>query len=237
MNDFHLNRAKGQALAEGVVILLVLIALWVSATWLFRLQGMALQATHAAGHVAFSAARRVAPEVIGHKVRQQFFDGPAYQWRTLNGSQWLSASRHEVNATVDDSGGGQYANSDPPNAFVSGLLSPWSVGSPQDVTGHVAVHPRLLRDHQPTAIKRSQHIFVGAGHGRDDADVLARLGGSQQGWAGIAGQSVASGQSVAGRLQPLDQGWPRPEVRFDWLEPWVGAVPDRHLQLWSGGGQ
>ena len=237
MNDLYLKRANGQALAEGVVILLVLIVLWVSATWLFRLQGMALQTTHAAGHVAFSAARGVATEVIERKIRQQFFDGPAYQWRTLNGSQWLSAGRREVHATLDARRSDHDSVSDPPNAFVSGLLAPWSVGSPQDVTGHVAVQPRLLRDNQPTTLKRSQHIFVGAGHGRDDADVLARLGGSQQGWAGIAGQSVASGQSVAGRLQPLDQGWPRPEVRFDWLEPWVGAVPDRHLQLWSGGGQ
>lgn len=37
---------RGQALVEGLVILLVLLVLWVGIAWLGRLQDMGLQAVH-----------------------------------------------------------------------------------------------------------------------------------------------------------------------------------------------
>src|SRR5690554_6440980 len=90
---------QGQALVEGVVVLLVLVALWVSAGWLFRLQDMALQASHGSRYAAFSAARGVDDQRVQATVRQRYFSGPSHQWRTLSGRQWLAAGRPEVLAS------------------------------------------------------------------------------------------------------------------------------------------
>ncbi len=235
MHDRALH-CRGQALAEGVVVLLALIALWVCATWLFRLQDIALQATHAARFSAFSAARGDDVTAVAPKVRQYFFEGPAHQWGTLPGRQWLSPGRDEVVAIRQTSvlpdftgqpGGGDTA--------VRALLTDWSVPDNSLITGHVSVQPRPLPAGIAPLLVRRQSILVGAGHGKDDANVLARLGQSSTGWSGSANASIGSGQSLAGILQPLDAGWGRAEVRFDWLDPWAGDVPGRYLQSSTGG--
>ncbi|MFA7623977.1 MAG: hypothetical protein WCY47_03400 [Pusillimonas sp.] len=231
-------RCRGQALAEGVVILLALIGLWVCATWLFRLQDMALQTTHAARFSAFSAARGDDVTHIEHKVRQHFFRGPAHQWRTLPGRQWLSAARDEVVTTrqvwpLPDFSGQPGAGA----PGVRPLLADWSVSDNRMVTGQVAVQPRPLPAGIAPLLVRRQSILVGAGHGKHDGDVLHRLGQSSTGWASSANASRASGQALAGVLQPLDAGWGRANVRFDWLDPWSGEVPGRYLQPPVGGYQ
>ena len=232
------RRSRGQALVEGVVVLLALIALWVCTTWLFRLQDIALQTTHAAGFSAFSAARGDDAVVVQRGIRRQFFQGPAHQWRTLPGSQWLSPARDEVEVTRQSHAlpdfSGQPGGGTP---GVSVLLADWSVPDNDLVTGQVAVQPRSLATGTAPRLVRRQGILVGAGHGRHDSDVLARLGRSSTGWSGSASASTNAGQGLAVVLQPLDAGWGRAEARFDWLEPWVGDVPARYLQSFTGGGR
>ena len=230
------RRARGQALVEGVVVLLALIALWVCATWLFRLQDMALQTTHAAGFSAFSAARGDDVDAVALGIRRQFFQGPAHQWRTLPGRQWLSPARDEVQVTRQSHAlpdfSGQPGGGEP---GVSVLLTDWSVPDNDLVTGRVAVLPRSLTVGTAPRLVRRQGILVGAGHGRQDTDVLARLGRSSAGWSGSASASTGAGQGLAVVLQPLDAGWGRAQARFDWLDPWVGDVPDRYLKSLTGG--
>lgn len=234
--SFDPSCSRGQALAEATIILMALVVLWVSATWLFRLQDMALQTTHASRYAAFSAARGVDANTVQHKIRQHFYTGPAHQWGTLRTEQWLSEVRDEVRVIrYPDLAYSASDSSRHQTDLVSGHLSPWSVDGPQWATGHVTLQPRQLADRWAPSIIRQQGILVGAGHGKGDHDVLARLGLSEQGWSDSADRSVATGQGLAAVLQPLDAGWNRAQASFDWLSPWEGAIPEQYLQSWSGG--
>ena len=230
-----LGPQDGQALVEGAVVMLVLIGLWVGATWLLRLQDMALQARHASRFAAFSYARGIEEVPVRDSTRQQFFNGTSHQWRTLGGDQWLSDGRAEVAVErsiqpLADLSGQPGAG----DAGVSQLLSGWLSLNHELALASVEVRPRSLPVGVSPVLAHRQSILVGAGHGISDSNVVHRLGRSGSGWANAATASTESGRSVAAILQPLEGGWGRAEVRFDWLDPWVGAVPEKHLHELGG---
>ena len=227
---------QGQALVEGVVVLLVLVALWVSAGWLFRLQDMALQASHGSRYAAFSAARGVDDQRVQATVRQRYFSGPSHQWRTLSGRQWLAAGRPEVLASSSHTPI-LTANAQPGMGHVASTLlrQEWSVTSDQIIQTQVSLQPRTLTNGVAPRLSRRQFILVGAGHSVDDAHVVQRVAQSALGWSGVATYSAAQGAGLASVMVPVDQGWGRPAPQFDWLAKWQGAVPQQHLTPHTGG--
>ena len=228
---------RGQALVEGAVVVLVMIVLWVCATWLFRLQDMSLQSRHAGRFAAFSYARGFEDNPVQDSTRQQFFSATSHQWRTLRGDRWLSGGLAEV--TVERSFQPLADVSGQPGAGdvqTSQLLSGWIPVSHGLTVASVEVRPRTLPVGVSPVMTHRQSILVGAAYGVSDIDVLHRLERSGPGWANAASASMGSARLLDAVLQPLDAGWSRPEIRFDWLDPWIGAVPEKHLHHRFTGG-
>ncbi|MBC2769280.1 hypothetical protein [Pusillimonas minor] len=229
------TRARGQALAEGVVVLVVLCGLWAASTWLFRLQDMALQVSHASRSVAFAATRGGSLFAATDQVRERYFSGPSHQWRTRSGVSWLRAGRSELSVDIDTLPVlSPYAQ---PGAGAHGagvLAASLGVGDRVLTEAVVQLQPRALDTGTAPLLIGKQSILVGAGHAADDVGVLHRVGSSAAAWSVAAGSSVATGQALASVLAPLDRGWSRTAPDFDWLSPWQGDVPAMHLDS-SGG--
>src|SRR5690606_15066026 len=92
----------GQALAEGMVVLLVLLSLWVAVARLGRLQEMALTFQHASSHAAFAAAR-FDTRSISDYTRARFFSGPAHQWKDRAGLTILGALSDQLDVSLERS--------------------------------------------------------------------------------------------------------------------------------------
>lgn len=229
------TQARGQALIEGVVVLVVLCGLWAASTWLFRLQDMALQVLHASRSVAFAATRGGSLSAATDLVRERYFSGPSHQWRTRAGEPWLRAGRPELSVDIQTSPGlSPYAQ---PGAGAHGaavLTSSLGVGDGVLTEAVVRLHPRALDTGASPLLIGRQSILVGAGHAVDDADVVQRVGSSAAAWSVATGSSVSTGQALASVLEPLDRGWSRAAPDFDWLSRWLGDVPALHLNS-SGG--
>src|SRR5690606_13330918 len=78
----------GQALAEGLVVITVLATFWLALGWLGRLQDIGLSAQHASSLTAFLFTRSPAlnnQKAVKEQAVARHFDGPAHQWRDLQG--------------------------------------------------------------------------------------------------------------------------------------------------------
>jgi len=78
--------------------------------------------------------------------------------------------------------------------------------------------------------RRHTVVLRGAAHAGDDAQVHARISDSDLGWQTPAQASIAAGQALAARMQPVDEPWARPQPDFDWLQKWTAAAPPQALQ-------
>ncbi|ROT44209.1 hypothetical protein [Pusillimonas sp. NJUB218] len=229
------TQARGQALAEGVVVLVVLCGLWAASTWLFRLQDMALQVLHASRSVAFAATRGGSLSAAADLVRERYFSGPSHQWRTRAGESWLRSGRPELSVDIGTLPAlSPYAQ---PGAGAHGaavLASSLGVGDSLLTEAVVRLQPRALDTGAAPLLVGRQSILVGAGHAIDDADVVQRVGSSAAAWSVATASSVSTGQALASVLEPLDRGWSRAVPDLDWLSPWHADVPAWHLKP-SGG--
>ena len=232
----------GQALAEGMVAMLVLIALSGGIAWLFRLQDMALQATHTSRALAFEYVRNPqAPDVSSTPLR--IFHNEQ-RWNTRHGNSMLESDSMLTNLssdTTDEQGNGFWPKLMPVAA------RPWrELGLPDEgiVTASVAVHLQnedsleiagvFLQAaakagdpiHVPTlSFVRQTSILAYAGHGQHHQQTQQRIAQSDSLWRAAADRSQSWGKRVAGLLEPVDAPWNRVPPNFDWLLPWADRVP------------
>lgn len=229
------TQAQGQALAEGLVVLVLLCGLWAASTWLFRLQDMALQVSHASRSVVFAATRGVDLPAATDQVRERYFSGPSHQWRARSGELWLREGRPELSIGLHTLPVlSSYAQ---PGAGAHGaavMASSLGVGDRVLTEAVVQLQPRALDTGTAPLLIGKQSILVGAGHAADDVGVVHRVASSAAAWSVATGASVATGQSLASLLAPLDRGWSRAAADFDWLSPWQGDVPAMHLNSLDG---
>lgn len=239
----RLSRQHGQALVEGLVVMLVLLSLWVGIGWLGRFQDMALQATHASRYVAFALSR----DPDAHPVtdmREYYFSGKAHQWSDRRGQRLLSPGLDEVTLRVDRQAAlAEHAQPGGTAKDASTLRQQWHIQDAGILASHVAVsllpgHGQAPTtsvtglsdlDHQQLVMRRHTAILTGAAHASGDAATQQVVADSALGWSKSAGSSYALGNSIATAMSSVDAAWSRPEPIFDWLGPWAGYVPDIHL--------
>jgi hypothetical protein len=241
-----LQRQRGQGLLEGLVVLLVLLSAWVAIAWIARWQDMALQATHASRFAAFSSTRHPDSMPI-EPIRKHFFSGSAHQWTDRAGRELLSPERGEVSLIVNRyrelSSSAQPGGSE---RDAVQLRKEWAIEDAGIVSAVVRVAPQTLLgtapgktdslkigldqfdEHYPV-LSRHTAILSGAGHASDDLDTQSRIASSVFAWSDSASRSYTLGRRVSSVMSKVDNGWGRPSPQFDWLSPWNGAVPDRHL--------
>lgn len=225
------RRNDGQALAEGVVVMAVLLLLWVMSGWLLRLQDLALQASNASRYAAFDLARQANADQIQFSTSPiAYFSGKGQQWRDLRGRSWLADERSVQLRGKRGTSLSALAQPGGKHALASTLRQQWAFADTgvREVT--ITVSPETGVANQPESIKRQAFIVVDTGHASDDSHVVRRVAASDLAWAQTEQQSRNAGQALAARLQPLDIPWSRPEPTFDWLRPWQHDVPSVHLQ-------
>lgn len=245
----RVHRQAGQALVEALVAFTVLLVVWVAIAWLGRFQDIALQASHASRHAAFSEARGEPINLTG--LRKKFFTAPNHRWADRRGWALFSAEGDEVQldvlrgASLDSlAQAGRDAN------YANLVRKQWEVADSGIVDAQVTVSftelptPGFgrqdtfmagLRDFDQSYPRLVRHtaILKGAGHASDDHAVQQRVAASALGWADAADRSYGLSRQILSSMKAVDAGWGRPLPTTDWLGAWAGKVPERH-RLTSG---
>lgn len=224
---------SGQAALEGLLVLGILASLWVGAAWLGRIQDAALQAGHASRYRAFALAHQ---GLVDHVADSGPARIPNRGGANRQGEAFLDAAAAHVASvpTVrtpsiqigDPHPGAAAARQD----LVLGDSRVWVAG----------IHVETSGEHQPglglaafdryrLGLDRHTAIMRGTGASEGDLATQQRIAQAQSIWGQYADRSIALGQQVTERMQAVDAAWGRPEVLFDWLQPWVGRIPARHL--------
>lgn len=235
----------GQAIAEGLLAMGLLAALGTAIVWLGQMQDIGLAARHAGAYAAFAAAR-------GHfsadETRTSFFSGPAHRWMSLQGRLLLEQLERDVAVQLaprDTLAGGAQPGGPPPAAgalrdawgMEDGLLRAQVAAAPQYIRFPATRPINGVSDEDATqrkmdgfVLRRHTSILTGAGHASGDDAAQARLAASALAWGRDAGGSYRLGRSVHALMEGVDAAWARPAPLFDWLSPWSGHVPGRHLR-------
>lgn len=252
MNTRHSSEVRvvlqqGQALAEGLVVLLVLLSLWVGLAWLGRLQDMALQATHGSRHAAFAATRYFADDFTVQQVKAGYFSGPSHQWSLRSGRAVLDDDKSQVTVSVRR---GQAldvkAQVGGTGLSVSRLRSELGTADRGILQARVGVDLSFLRASQAgdgssvlrlsdldsawPVLHRHTAILIDSGHAASDAAAQQRLTLSPTAWAASSARSYELARQTDAVMAKVDGAWSRQRPLFDWLQAWTGRVPDHHLQ-------
>ncbi len=231
-------------MAEALVVLLALLSVWAGLAWLARYQDMALQTSHASRFAVFSMTRGEAANPLP-LIRQSHFAGPAHSWADRRGKAILSDARNEVsldrvhgdpiNATGQPGGEGEagplrqsWQVHD--NGMVHAVVKVRATGTGVDKQKGPAWGDGLRAfDLGYPPLQRHTSILVGSGHAPTDIEAQRRIDQSGPAWRNQVTHTYGTASMVATRALPLDAAWGRPGPTSDWLRPWVGIVPSRHL--------
>ncbi len=237
---------SGQALAEGLVVMLVLLLFFVGIGWLGRLLDMGLQASHASHYGAFQLGREI-PDINKAELDTRFLLGPEKNWRDRRGSLLLdpdaivvTVDRNEkLDATMQPGVNHGQASllrkgwqiEDPGIARLSLSVTPVFTAARKQADSNVALNLGLdYFDHFSLSIRRHTSILTDAGHAASDKVAHTHTSLSREGWQNAASLSYESGRKVQSYAQSVDAPWDRPQPVFDWLQPWQGKLPAHHLE-------
>jgi len=230
------TRQHGQAMAEGMLVLLVAGLLWVAIVQIAQLQDMAVQAQHASRVAAFAVAHdTLAADMTA--VRQTHFSGASHRWRDHAGRPLLSGAlpdspsdsaaqvslrltQHASLAASAQPGGG--------DADALRLRREWHIEDAGMVRADAGVPVRVpfaSPEQTGITIRRHTSILRDAGHSPNADSAQRRVGESAYAWGDAARGSQAAGQSVQKMVGPVDAAWSRPSPSYDWLMPWAGEYP------------
>ncbi|NYT64981.1 hypothetical protein H0A58_03230 [Alcaligenaceae bacterium] len=242
----HLAKQQGQAMAEGLVVFLALLVLWVGLAWLGRLQDMGLQAQHGSRHAAFAASRYMDDALAVQQVKHGYFLGPSHQWSLRSGAAILDKEASQVTVklerglTLDDKAqvGGRglsvarlrtelgTADLGILQANVDLNLSSWR----EQQTDKASLLRLSDLDKVWPILRRHTAILIDSGHASNDAAAQQRLEISPIAWANSSQKSYELARRTDAVMGAVDAAWSRERPVFDWLQAWTGRVPEHHLQ-------
>ena len=236
-----MKQQQGQALVEGLIVLLCLLTLWVGGTWLLRLQDVALHGQHATRFGAFTLAR--GGDLSEDRVTPRFFVAPHAGWRNRHGGALVPPGQvHMATSRLEPLGPqGQPGASE---RHASRLRQEWKLQdtgiarvsldiSPQAGT---AAAERLANTERADTglrfvdtiallLRRHTAILTDAGHSADAQEAHKRAAGSDSAWRQAARASYAAAERIAATAIPVDSPWDRARPVLDWFMPWVGKKP------------
>ncbi len=224
---------RGHALVEALVILGVLAVAWLAVAWLGRLRDLDLQALHASRHRAFLHAHQGMPD-LPPVADSPFFSGAGQRWGSRHATDLLAQAHARLYQRADA------APRLPGDTFPTGPMVRRELGLGDESiwmsevelsTAGVSQVSGSLRDFDQRALRLRRHtaIFRGDGASSDDGQVQSVLAGAGVLWREAAGRSARLAEAVDIRMRPLDASWARAHLRTDWLAPWTGKIPARHL--------
>lgn len=230
---------RGQALVEAVLAMSGLAVLWVVLHWLAHYQDAALSATHASRHAAFVASRNDT-EAPARQVVEPFFTGPAHRWTDRRGQRVLAADTAMQLSTERLQPLSVLAQPGRGFATAGALRRDWSLEDQGILQAQVTLDSGAAAELLPEkesllkldmfdlpypTLARSTRILTGAGHAASDAATQSRLAGSRLAWGAAHSASSLAAREVQLRAAGVEDGWGRPGLELDWLQPWGGLVP------------
>lgn len=218
-------RHAGQALAEGLVGLLALAALFWAVPWVGRYHDIALVTAQASHHAAMHRTRAPTDDESAHAPLPAMLAGShagaAARWRGPDGRALvtgvaLGRERHAAGVGTEP---GQA------HGAAGRLREDWGA-----VSGlHLARVETSVRAPLPSmgelSVRRASVVMADAGHARSDVEAQQRIAAGRHGWLRAAQASYAAGARVAGPVATADSAWPREAPVLDWLSPWTGLAP------------
>lgn len=247
MHGRHLSRSitscVGQALVEGMVLVLVLISFFIAIPWLGRLFDIGMQQMHASRYAAFQWSRQLqSPDE--KKIKHKFLLSNEHQWRDRRHQRIVTAEsinmRTERQIVLDDDKqpGKQVAQAatlrrqwglqDQGVVNIKLAVSPIYTGYKQNSSTSLGLDAGFL-ERLPLTIYRNTAILVDAGHSDSDKTSHYRTGQSDLAWQEVAERSYALGKHIQRYAEPAE-GFARENPIFDWLLPWAGKLPKHHLE-------
>ncbi|MEB2399204.1 MAG: hypothetical protein OZ927_06660 [Alcaligenaceae bacterium] len=226
----------GQAMAEGLLVLSGLAALWMAVSWLYRVQDIALSAQHASSYLAFAATRRDGE--LG-RLHERFFTGPEHRWNDRSGRPML--------ADIDTQIGSRVFRSEPLPPFAqpgaatafAALRQDWRLEDLGVLHAGLAVTPGAAHWGAPghasgaawsPMLRRHTAILTGAGHAGDDQQTQHVLVQSGMAWRHGADVSYSLSERIRAAMGPVDSGWGRSLPAREWGSAWAGLAPATHLR-------
>lgn len=231
---------KGQSLVESMVAFLGLIVLFLAIPWLGRLVDINLQAENASRYGAFSMSRRL-DHLDEQAIKQKFFLSKEHHWKNRRQEDIVTAEQiklvHNRSAVLsDEAQAGQNTN------FAKALRQEWSLQDRGIADIQIQVTPEY--GDQPSSnglwldggflerlvipIKRHTAILSDAGHSDTDIHSHQRTASSSLAWKQVSHDSYALGRHIQKYASPVE-GFERAQPIFDWLVPWAGKLPERHI--------
>lgn len=230
---------QGQALAEGLLVLLSLLLAWAAITWLGRMQDVSLQAAHASRYVAFAATRGFEAQAEKQTLTH-YFSGPAHQWQDKSGKLLLKPGSQQVSmvsqrlsslAASAQPGGSGPAVSDLRTEFHTADNGILRVSSVVDVTGLPPAESTAITDITKwwPVLRRETSILTGAGHASDDSQVQQRLASAPTAWQDSSRVSYRLASKTDAAMKAVDGAWGRPSPTSEWLDVWTASLPSHHV--------
>jgi hypothetical protein len=229
----------GQALAEALVILVVLGSLWVGIAWLGRLQDVGLQLAHASRRAAFAHAHQGLPPQALEPGGDGYLDAAGQRWRTRQGQDFLAGAVHLRLRSMGVLHGPQPGD---PVTGASAMRQELQLGDPAiwraevgvETAGSIATRGTLPDfDRLGLGLRRHTAILSGDGAAAGDGEAQSTLASSPHAWGNAATASRTAGEHILARLRGVDVAWGRALPDWDWIHAWTGSVPDSHVQPWS----
>lgn len=233
---------RGQAIAEALITLALLLLVLTAVSWLGRYQDIALQASHASRYAAFATARADTNGL--QSIWHDYFGGRFHRWSDRQG-QLLLQSESQLAVQIDR-GGVLAALAQPGQTARNAqeLREQWSVAdegivdagisvgflSGDSRTSDAGLFASGLRDFDaayPT-LTRHTSILSGAGHASGAAHAQQRVSESTLAWSDASDHSYRLAEQIQTVMNPVDAGWGRAEPDKDWLDAWSDVVPDHH---------
>jgi len=234
-----MKHQQGQALTEGLIVLLCVLIFFAAATGLGRLQDVALYEQHASRFGAFELAR--AGDIDNAKLSTRFFQGRHAGWRNRQGNALVVDDRIQI-------GYNRQALLDPQsqpgavdrNATI--LRKEWELQDRGIANVSLRIRPRATTPSERThtewagqaqkflgslavSLRRHTAILVDAGHAINARSAHERAARSNTAWQQAARASYAAGKKIAAAAMPVDAPWGRAAPVFDWFMPWAGKKP------------
>ena len=236
-----MDNQRGQAMVEGLIVLLCLLTFFSGITWLGRLQDIALYEQHASRFGAFELAR--ATNLHNAKLPARFFHGKHAAWRNRQGRALVDKESvhvtHNQQARLDarSQPGGTEGNA-------INLRKEWRLHDSGIANVALAIRPAIaarktkaqqfsspaaqalgFTEKLALSLRRHTAILIDAGHATDSHSAHKRAASTDSAWQQVAQASYAAGKKVAAAASAVDAPWRRDDPVFDWFMPWVGKKP------------
>lgn len=238
----NLSYRHAQAIAESLVLFLVLLSLFIAIPWLGRLLDIRQQQDNASRYAAFQVTRQL-DGIDEQAIKQKFFFDKTHRWQDRQGKKILQEEnvQLQIDRTQQLSHLAQAAQQ---VGDAQTLREQWNLQDKGIVSAMVKVLPTYsakgnamvglnadmgFLERLVIPMQRQTAILSDAGHSESDLATHQRTGQSALAWRDSAEDAYALGKHIQRYASPVE-GFQRAAPVFDWLMPWTGYLPKHHLR-------